>query len=103
VFILIGAEPHTSWLAGAVERDPHGFVVTGRDLLRGRQPPPSWPLDRPPLLLETSLPGVFAAGDVRYGSTKRVAAGRRRRSHRHPARRGNTSAKRQRSAPDISP
>jgi thioredoxin reductase (NADPH) len=74
VFILIGAQPHTSWLAGAVERDAHGFVVTGRDLLRGHQPPPGWPLDRPPLPLETSLPGAFAAGDVRHGSIKRVAS-----------------------------
>jgi thioredoxin reductase (NADPH) len=74
VFILIGAEPHTNWLADAVERDDHGFVLTGRDLLRSREPPPGWPLDRPPLPLETSLPGVFAAGEVRHGSIKRVAS-----------------------------
>jgi thioredoxin reductase (NADPH) len=74
LFILIGAEPHTSWLATAVQRDQHGFVLTGRDLLHDHRPPPSWPLDRPPLPLETSLPGVFAAGDVRHGSIKRVAS-----------------------------
>ena len=74
LFILIGAEPHTDWLAAAVERDDRGFLVTGRELLRDGRPPPDWPLDRPPLLLETSLPGVFAAGDVRHGSVKRVAS-----------------------------
>jgi thioredoxin reductase (NADPH) len=74
LFILIGAEPHTDWLEGTVERDDRGFVLTGRDLLRGGQLPPGWPLDRPPLLLETSLPGVFAAGDVRRGSIKRVSS-----------------------------
>jgi thioredoxin reductase (NADPH) len=74
VFILIGAEPHTGWLAGALQRDDHGFVLTGRDLLRGHRPPPGWPPGRPPLPLETSLPGVFAAGDVRSDSVKRVAA-----------------------------
>jgi thioredoxin reductase (NADPH) len=74
LFILIGAEPHTDWLASAVERDERGFVLTGRDLLRAGRPPQGWPLDRPPLLLETSLPGVFAAGDVRHGSVKRVAS-----------------------------
>jgi thioredoxin reductase (NADPH) len=74
LFILIGAEPHTDWLAGAVERDERGFLLTGRDLLRHGSAPPDWPLDRPPLLLETSLPGVFAAGDVRHGSVKRVAS-----------------------------
>jgi thioredoxin reductase (NADPH) len=61
VFLLIRAEPGTEWLAGAVERDEHGYLLTGRDLTS-------------PLLLETSLPGVFAAGDVRAGSTKRVAS-----------------------------
>jgi thioredoxin reductase len=70
LFILIGAEPHTGWLAGAVQRDQRGFVLTGLDLGRGASPPPAWP----PLLLETSLPGVFAAGDVRHGSVKRVAS-----------------------------
>jgi thioredoxin reductase (NADPH) len=74
VFVLIGAEPRTDWLDGVVERDERGYVLTGRDLLRDGRPPPSWPLDRPPLLLETSLPGVFAAGDVRFRSVKRVAS-----------------------------
>jgi thioredoxin reductase (NADPH) len=74
LFIMIGAEPHTDWLAATIERDIHGFLLTGRDLLRDGRPPPGWPLDRPPLLLETSLPGVFAAGDIRHGSVKRVAS-----------------------------
>ena len=74
VFVLIGAEPRTDWLDGVVERDERGYVLTGRDLVRDGRPPPSWPLERPPLLLETSLPGVFAAGDVRYRSVKRVAS-----------------------------
>jgi thioredoxin reductase (NADPH) len=67
LFVLIGAEPRTDWLHGAVERDPNGYVLTGRDLA-------DWPLRRGPMLLETSLPGVFAAGDVRYRSVKRVAS-----------------------------
>jgi thioredoxin reductase (NADPH) len=74
LFIMIGAEPHTGWLAGCVDRDERGFLLTGRDLLRNGRPPQGWPLDRPPLLLETSLPGVFAAGDIRHGSVKRVAS-----------------------------
>ncbi len=73
LFVLIGAEPHTWWLDGIVERDDRGYVVTGRDLLRAGKPPAGWTLERPPLRLETSLPGVFAAGDVRHGSVKRVA------------------------------
>jgi thioredoxin reductase (NADPH) len=74
LFVLIGAEPRTGWLAGSVQRDDRGFVLTGRDLLPGGVAPGSWPLSRLPLLLETSLPGVFAAGDVRHRSVKRVAA-----------------------------
>jgi thioredoxin reductase (NADPH) len=67
LFVLIGAHPHSDWLAEAVERDPQGFVLTGPDLAH-------WSLDRPPLPQETSAPGVFAAGDVRHGSVKRVAS-----------------------------
>jgi thioredoxin reductase (NADPH) len=67
---MIGAEPHTDWLAGAVARDEGGYVLTGNDLVRSGAP--GWPLERPPTLLETSIPGVFAAGDVRHASVKRV-------------------------------
>jgi thioredoxin reductase len=74
LFVMIGAEPHTEWLAGTVERDDRGYILTGHDLLRAGRPPPGWPRQRPPLLLETSIPGVFAAGDVRYRSVKRVAS-----------------------------
>jgi thioredoxin reductase (NADPH) len=74
LFVLIGAEPRTAWLRGSVELDERGFLLTGRDLLRDGACPPGWPLRRPPMLLETSLPGVFAAGDVRHRSIKRVAA-----------------------------
>jgi thioredoxin reductase (NADPH) len=74
LFVLIGAEPHTGWLPQAIQRDRWGFVVTGADLPKDGTPPPPWPLDRPPLLFESSMPGVFAVGDVRHGSVKRVAA-----------------------------
>jgi thioredoxin reductase (NADPH) len=75
MFVLIGAEPRTDWLEGAVERDERGYVLTGRDLTgAGGWPAPGWPLERQPLPLETSLPGVFAVGDVRYRSVKRVAS-----------------------------
>jgi len=74
VFLLIGAEPGTEWLAGMIERDDRGYLLTGRDLMSDSESAKASPLARPPLLLETSLPGVFAAGDVRAGSTKRVAS-----------------------------
>jgi thioredoxin reductase (NADPH) len=74
LFLLIGAEPHTGWLDGTVERDDRGFVLTGRDLVSGGGLPAGWALHRPPHLLETSVPGVFAAGDVRHRSVKRVAS-----------------------------
>jgi thioredoxin reductase (NADPH) len=74
VFLMMGAEPHTAWLSGSIELDSRGYILTGHDLLTEGQPPAAWLHQRPPLLLETSVPGVFAAGDVRHGSVKRVAS-----------------------------
>jgi thioredoxin reductase (NADPH) len=75
MFIFIGALPRTDWLADVVERDERGFILTGPDLLRDGQRPKGWALDRDPFLLETNVPGLFAVGDVRHGSVKRVASG----------------------------
>ena len=74
LFIFIGTAPRTEVLAGLVQRDPEGFVLTGRDLLAGGKRPKDWTQDRDPLPFETSVPGIFAAGDARHGSGKRVAA-----------------------------
>ena len=72
LFIMIGGEPHTQWLPSEIARDGNGYVLTGRDILQ--RPGAHWSEGREPLLLETSMPGVFAAGDVRHGSIARVAA-----------------------------
>ena len=74
LFVLIGAGPHTSWLAKMVQRDPQGYILTGPNVIRDASGEPSWPLSRAPYPLETSLPGVFAAGDVRHRATRRVSA-----------------------------
>jgi len=74
LFIFIGAEPRTEWLDGVLSRDPRGFVLTGPDLLADGRRPPGWALPRDPYHLECSVPGVFAAGDVRADSLKRVAS-----------------------------
>jgi thioredoxin reductase (NADPH) len=74
VFLMTGAEPNTRWLQGCVVLDDHGFVKTGSDLGKDELANARWSLPRPPYLLETSVPGVFAAGDVRAGSVKRIAS-----------------------------
>lgn len=75
LFIYIGAMPNTDWLEDCVLRDPRGFILTGPDVMLEGKPPRDWPLARDPFLLESSVPGIFCAGDVRHGSVKRVASG----------------------------
>jgi thioredoxin reductase (NADPH) len=74
IFIFIGALPHTDWLGDEIERDEHGFVLAGLDIVHDGRRPPGWSLDRDPFWLETSLSGVFVAGDVRHHSLKRIAS-----------------------------
>jgi len=74
MFVFIGQAPRTDWLGGMVERDPGGFIVTGPALARSGERPPGWPLVREPFILETSVPGIFCAGDVRSRSVKRIAS-----------------------------
>lgn len=75
LFIFIGAVPHTDWLDSILVRDERGFLFTGSDLPRKNNKPLGWSLERDPYLLETNVPGIFAVGDVRHGSVKRVASG----------------------------
>jgi thioredoxin reductase (NADPH) len=74
LFIFIGAVPHSELVAGVVERNSAGFILTGPDLMRDGRRPRGWTLPRDPFLLETSVPGIFAAGDVRHGAVRRVAS-----------------------------
>ncbi|HXR39837.1 MAG TPA: hypothetical protein VN776_12115, partial [Terracidiphilus sp.] len=74
LFVFIGAAPATAWLPEGVLRDEHGFVLAGPDLRTDGKPPVGWREKREPFLLESSVPGIFVAGDVRHGSVKRVAS-----------------------------
>jgi thioredoxin reductase (NADPH) len=74
LFIFIGAMPHTEAIAELIECDDRGFILSGPDLMTNGRRPRNWPLQRDPYLLETNVPGIFVAGDVRHGSIKRVAS-----------------------------
>jgi thioredoxin reductase (NADPH) len=74
MFVFIGAKPYTDWLGDSVLKDDKGFLITGRDLLTDDTFKKVWKLDREPMMLETCVPGIFAAGDVRSGAMNRVAS-----------------------------
>jgi thioredoxin reductase (NADPH) len=74
MFLFIGAVPHSEVAAGVVERNQAGFILTGPDLSQNGHRPKNWKLKRDPYLLETSVPGIFAAGDIRHGAVRRVAS-----------------------------
>ena len=74
IFIFVGAVPHSDFVDGVVERNDRGFVLTGRDIFVDGKKPATWAVDRDPMLNETSIPGVFAAGDVTHGVIRRVAS-----------------------------
>jgi thioredoxin reductase (NADPH) len=74
LFVFIGAKPHSEFVADIVERNEAGFILTGPDLIRGGRRPKNWRLSRDPFLLETSVPGIFAVGDIRQDTIRRVAS-----------------------------
>ena len=74
LFVMMGADPNTDWLKGSMVRDDQGYLVTGNELVRNGRLPEGWIADRAPLMLETSVPRVFAAGDVRRGAVRRVTS-----------------------------
>jgi thioredoxin reductase (NADPH) len=74
MFVFIGVRPQSQLVADLVKRDEKGYILTGPDLIVDKKPPQGWTLERDPFLLETSIPGIFAAGDVRFGTSHRVAS-----------------------------